>query len=49
VGLADAAVWLALRAHEKEVKAQARALPHLTRWWRFVEGLEPMQKVAQEF
>jgi len=49
VGLADAAVWLALRAHEKELKAQAKALPHLTRWWRFVEGLEPMQKVAQEF
>ena len=49
VGLADAAVWLALRAHEKEVKAQAKALPHLTRWWRFVEGLEPMQKGAQEF
>ena len=49
VGLADAAVWLALRAHEKELKAQAKALPHLTRWWRFVEALEPMQKVAQEF
>ena len=40
---------LALRAHEKELKAQAKALPHLARWWRFVEGLEPMQKVAQEF
>ena len=49
VGLADAAVWLALRAHDKELKAQAKALPHLARWWRFVEGLEPMQKVAHEF
>jgi len=48
VGLADAAVWLALRAHDKELKADAKALPHLARWWRFVEALEPMQKVAQE-
>ena len=49
VGLADAAVWLALRAHDKELKAQAKALPHLTRWWRMVEAMEAMQKVSQEF
>jgi hypothetical protein len=49
VGLADAAVWLALRAHDKELKAQAKALPHLTRWWRMVEAMEAMQKLSQEF
>ena len=52
VGLADAAVWVALRtnkAFDAKAALSASASPHALRWWKHVDALPPMQAVAQEY
>lgn len=49
VGLADAAVWLAIRSNAAgATKLVLSSGPHLARWWKMVDSNPAMQAVAQQ-
>ena len=48
VGLGDAAVWVALRAHGAfSPKLVSAGGPHVARWWKYVESLDATAAIAQ--
>ena len=48
VGLGDAAVWVALRAHAAfSPKLVSAGGPHVARWWKYVESLDATAAIAQ--
>jgi glutamyl-tRNA synthetase len=50
VGLGDAAVWVALRAHGAfSPKLVSAGGPHVARWWKYVESLDATAAIAQGF
>lgn len=49
ISLADAAVWIALRSHPLGAKSIGAAVPHLQRWWKYLEAQPPLQSLAQDF